>query len=208
MIRPTGFDPVEVSANLAYGGRRVRLVEASLMQNRGIVARASGLFLRRGEHPSEHVWSLPVTMPPVPAEPDPLPLPVFVHSYGWAAEGAGTVLSTEWPQATPGQKYAWVRHVTPLLDSEPVSPFVCAAMAADLTSAVAHWGKEDMNYINIDYTLSLSRLPVGPYIGLAALTQSGHDGVVSGTVAVFDHDGHIGSGVANAVTNPGFQAPY
>ena len=147
-------------------------------------------------------------MPPVPAEPNPLPVPVFVHSYGWAAKGAQTVLPTDWPEATPGQKYAWVRHVTPLLDDEPVSPFVCAAMAGDMTSAVAHWGAEDMHYINVDYTLALGRLPDGPYIGFAALTHSGHGGVATGNVAVFDHHGQIGSGVANAMANPGFRPPY
>lgn len=105
-------------------------------------------------------------------------------------------------------KFAWIRHTTPLMDREPDSPFVCAAMAADLTSAVAHWGEKVMNYMNIDYTLSISRLPDGPYIGLAALTHVGHDGVASGTVSVFDQSGQIGSGTANAVANPGFRAPY
>jgi hypothetical protein len=37
---------------------------------------------------------------------------------------------------------------------------------------------------------------------------SGHDGVATGTVAVLDHHGQIGSGVANALANPGFRPPY
>jgi hypothetical protein len=147
-------------------------------------------------------------MPPVPAEPKPLPAPMFVHSYGWGAAGAGgVVLPTEWLQAPHGQKYGWVRHVTPLIDGEPLTPLVRAAMAGDLASAVAHWGGEEIKYINADYTLSLSRLPVGPYIGLAALTQSSHDGVATGTVVVFDAHRQIGTGVANALANPSWKAP-
>lgn len=132
----------------------------------------------------------------------------LIHSYGWGAVGAsGVVLPNEWPRATQGQKYAWVQHITPILDGEPLTPLVRAAMAGDLASAVAHWGSEEIKYINADYTLSLSRLPDGPYIGLAALTQSAHDGVATGTVVVFDAHGQIGTGVANALANPSFQAP-
>ena len=64
-----------------------------------------------------------------------------------------------------------------------------------------------MQYMNIDYTLSMSRLPEGQYIGLAAITQSAHDGVATGTVGIFDVHGQIGTGVANALANPTFQAP-
>ncbi len=147
-------------------------------------------------------------MPPVPTEPDSLPVPILVYSYGWVAKGAGGILPTEWAQATPGQKYAWVRHVTPLVEGESVTPFVCAAMAGDATSAVAHWGQQGMNFINVDYTLSLGRLPDGPYIGLAALTHCGHDGVATGTAALFDRHGPIGTCVTNALANAGWRAPY
>ena len=53
-------------------------------------------------------------------------------------------------------------------------------MAADATSALTHWGTSGLRYINADYTLSLTRLPEGPHIGLAALLHSSHDGVASG----------------------------
>ncbi|MGY4647138.1 hypothetical protein [Mycobacterium sp. URHB0021] len=40
------------------------------------------------------------------------------------------------------------------------------------------------------------RLPEGPYLGLAALTHHSHEGV--------DERGPIGSGMATALSNPGF----
>jgi len=85
---------------------------------------------------------------------------------------------------------------------ETVSPFVEAAMAADATSALTHWGTSGLRYINADYTLSLTRLPKGPNIGLAALVHSSHDGVASGAAAVFDEYGPIGNSMAVALVNP------
>ena len=80
---------------------------------------------------------------------------------------------------------------------ETVSPFVEAAMAADATSALTHWGTGGLRYINADYTLSLTRLP-GAYIGLAAPVHSSHDGVAAGSAAVFDEYGPIGNSTAVA----------
>ena len=59
-----------------------------------------------------------------------------------------------------------------------------------------------MRYITADYTLSLTRLPEGPHIGLAALLHSSHDGVASGAAAIFDEHGPIGNAMAVALVNP------
>ena len=43
-----------------------------------------------------------------------------------------------------------------------------------------------MQFINADYTLTLSRLPEGPYLGLAALTHYSHAGVATGVATIVD----------------------
>ena len=63
-----------------------------------------------------------------------------------------------------------------------------------------------MRYINADYTLSLTRLPKGPHIGLAALVHSSHDVVASGAAAVFDEYGPIGNSMAVALAQPAVSA--
>jgi hypothetical protein len=85
-----------------------------------------------------------------------------------------------------------------------MTPFTRAAMAGDVASSLTHYGTEGLHYINADYTLTLSRLPEGPDIGLAALTFSGHGGVATGTAALFDRRGQIGSATATTLANPGF----
>ena len=47
--------------------------------------------------------------------------------------------------------------------------------------------------------MTLSRLPVGEFIGLAATAQFSAAGVATGTATLFDTQGPIGTGVAVAL---------
>jgi hypothetical protein len=129
---------------------------------------------------------------------------LWTYSANSESAGPSNDLS-EWRHG--GQKYAWVRDVKPLVGGEAVSPFVRAAMAGDVTSSLTHSSASGLNYINADYTLTLSRLPDGEYIGLAGLTHYSHAGVATGTATLFDHLGPIGTGVATGLANPGFRPP-
>jgi hypothetical protein len=80
-------------------------------------------------------------------------------------------------------------------------------MAADVTSSLTHWGTDGLHFINVDYTVTLSRLPEGDYIGLAAMTHYDHGGIATGVATLFDERGPIGSGMAVALANPGFTPP-
>jgi hypothetical protein len=208
LLRPVALQPLEVHSSVVRDGRRLRLVDAVMTQNDVMVARASALFLRRSEHATDTVWSTPVTMPAIPAEPDVVAdgLPMLLHSYGRdpVAGGPGVGV-TEWRHN--GQKFAWVRETKLLVDDEPLSPFTRAVMAGDVTSSLTHWGTEGLQFINADYTVTLSRLPDGVYIGLASMTHYGHAGVATGVATLFDEAGPIGSGVATALANPGFTPP-
>ena len=103
-----------------------------------------------------------------------------------------------------GPKFAWLRDIKPLVDGEPMTPFTRAAMVGDAASSLTHFGSRGLHFINADYTLTLGRLPDGPYVGLAALTHYSHAGVATGVVTMFDRLGPIGSAVATALVNPGF----
>jgi hypothetical protein len=65
-----------------------------------------------------------------------------------------------------------------------------------------------LNWINADYTLTLSRLPAGRYLGLAALTHYSAAGVATGTATIVDERGPIGTATATALVNPGFSPPF
>jgi hypothetical protein len=208
LLRPVALQPLRVHSSVVRDGRRLRLVDAVMTQNDVMVARASALFLRRGEHTEGGVWTTPVTMPAIPAEPAVLAddLPMLLHSFGRdAVAGSPGVGVTEWRH--DGQKFAWVRETKLLVDDEPMSPFTRAVMAGDVTSSLTHWGTDGLQFINADYTITLSRLPDGVYIGLASMTHYGHAGVATGVATLFDESGPIGSGMATALANPGFAPP-
>jgi hypothetical protein len=94
-----------------------------------------------------------------------------------------------------------------MIDGEPLTAFTRAAMAADITASIANWGTNTLEFINVDYTLTLTRLPEGPHIGLASLTHHSHDGVATGSAVLVDHEGPVGTGVSVAIAHSGFRPP-
>lgn len=205
LLRPAPLEPLRVRTRVLREGRRLKLVDAEVLQSDVVVARASALFLRAGEQPPGSVWTSPVSMPAPPPDRDepPTTVPMLVWAYGTDPESPGRSFDlTQWRH--DGPKFVWLRDVTPLVEGVPMTPFTRAAMAGDVASSLTHYGTEGLHYINADYTLTLSRLPEGQDIGLAALTHSSHDGVGTGTAALFDRRGQIGSATASTLANPGF----
>jgi acyl-CoA thioesterase superfamily protein len=205
LLRPAAMAPVTFRSSILRQGRRLTLVDAEITQADKVVARASGLLLRKGEQPPGTVWTSPVAMPPLPPEADApsSTRPLFIWAYGKDPEVAGDSFDlTQWQH--DGPKFVWVRDVKPLIDGAPLSAFTRAAMAGDVASSLTHYGTEGLYFINADYTLTLSRLPEGPDIGLVALTHSSDAGVATGTAALFDRRGQLGSSTATTLVNPGF----
>jgi hypothetical protein len=143
-------------------------------------------------------------MPPLPVEQNGNHPSLFIRTYGW---GAGVQNpDPEWGEA-PGPKYTWLEETRPLVDAEPLSAFTRAAMAGDVTASIANWGTCALQFINVDYTLTLSRLPVGTHIGLASRTHYSNDGIATGSAVLVDHSGPIGSAVSVSLAHPGFRPP-
>lgn len=206
LLRPTRMQPTTAQTSVQREGRRIRLVDAALVQDGTVVARASALFLRRDEAPDTQVWSPTLTMPPIPRIPAAMPpdMPMFIHTFGPDdAEGGLGVGGDAW--RVPQQRFAWMRQLRPLVEGEVTAPFTLAAMGAEVTSALCHWGTGGLRYINADYTTTLTRLPDGPDIGLAVTSHYSDAGVATGATTIFDQHGPIGSAIAVALVNPADQ---
>lgn len=203
ILRRVALEPVTVTASTVRQGKRMKSVDAVMTQDGQVVARASTLFLRRGDQPAGPVWTSPITMPPAPSVPETWPAtPMFIKCFGREVDGAG---GFEWQH--DGPKFAWIHDFRQLIEGEPVSPFVRAALAVDVTSSLTNFGPAGLDYINADFTLSLCRLPVGLFVGLAAVTHYSADGIATGAASLFDADGPIGTGTSVAIANPTFAAP-
>ncbi|CAJ1578424.1 thioesterase family protein [[Mycobacterium] wendilense] len=203
LMRPVFLKPVQIQTTVQREGRRLKLVDATLLQDGEVVARASALYLRRGDHPEGQVWTSPVSMPAPPQNLDGMPdgMPFHLWSYNTRTDvGSPGLVPDLWQTDT--QKFAWVRLARPIVAGHPVTPFSRAAFVGDVTSSLTHWSTGGLRYINADYTVTLSRMPVGDLIGLAAQSHYGADGVATGSATLFDTEGPIGTSVAVALAQP------
>ena len=173
---------MQIQTSVQREGRRIKLVDGTLVQNGKTVARASALFLRRGDHPDGEVWSAPVEMPPLPTGFRRLPGGHAVSHLGVRGHPGGSpgIAAGEWEQSH-SRKFAWTRLFRPMVQGHPLTPFVRLAFVGDVTSSLTHWGTGGLRYINADYTVTASRLPDGEYIGLAAQSHYGTAGVATGS---------------------------
>jgi len=203
LLRPVLLEPVQIQASVQREGRRIKLVDAMMMQNGKAVARASALFLRRGDHPGGEVWSAPAQMPPIPTDYEGFPadMPFFIWGYGATLEGTPGLTAGEWEQSH-SQKFAWARVFRPMVQGHPLTPFTRLAFVGDVTSSLTHWGTDGLRYINADYTVTASRLPDGEFVDLAAQSHYGTAGVATGAATLFDRHGPIGTSSALALAQP------
>lgn len=203
LLRPVAMEPVRLQTSVRRSGRRLHLLDASMIQNDIEVGRASALYLRRGHQPPGDRWSTPVTMPPLPPEPETIADDVKTLVWTYGKDGA-TPSRGLGAWAHNGPKHMWVRDLIPLVDGVELTPFTRAAMAGDMASSLTHFGADGLPFINADYTLTLCRLPRSEYLGLAALTHHSDAGVATGTAVLVDLEGPIGTATATALANPGF----
>nr|WP_280413037.1 hypothetical protein [Nocardia asiatica] len=91
--------------------------------------------------------------------------------------------------------------VLSLVAGEPLTPFQHAAMVADFTNQVCHWGSRGVGYINADATMTLSRPPVDCELGLRAADAVPAEGISIGTATLYDRVGALGTCVVTALSN-------
>ncbi|MBU9765151.1 thioesterase family protein [Mycobacterium sp. TNTM28] len=202
ILRRVASAPVRVTASVVRSGSRMQAIDAAMIQDGELVARGSALYLRRGTQPDGEFWSAAIELPELPEEPEQFDdtVPMFIRAYGPDPDWNGP--GFPWQQCGP--RYAWLREVRDLVAGEVLTPFVRAALAVDVTSSMTNFSSAGLAFINADYTLALSRLPVGPYIGMAALTHTSADGVATGSARLYDASGPIGTGLSTAIANFNF----
>ncbi|WP_237105520.1 acyl-CoA thioesterase domain-containing protein [Nonomuraea sp. MG754425] len=195
LFRNSPLLPVTVETTLVRDGRRIRVADAVISTDQGVIARAGAVLLREGEQPGgerSHVT-------PAWDEPPPSGPPV-TGGGGWRPP-----FDLWWtaPSAAPfaGPARAWLRETHPLVDDEPLTPLVRAALAADFASPLANAQPDGLRFINADYTMTLARLPEGELIGQESAGHASADGIATGKVAMHDTAGPFGFCVVTAIAN-------
>ena len=198
LYRNSPMKPVRVRTDRVRDGRRIRVVDAFVSGENGPVARASAVLLRRGEQPEGTVWTAPAWDLPGPDELGEPRQKEGATFDAWPVAPDGTVQG----DFNSGRRHrAWVRETRPLVAGESPSPLVRVALAADMASPVAHCGSAGLRFINADYSINLSRLPLGDAIGVEATGHLSEDGVAVGQCVLYDTAGPIGFCATSAIAN-------
>ncbi|NUS06820.1 MAG: thioesterase family protein [Nonomuraea sp.] len=192
LFRNSPMLPVTVETTLVRDGRRIRVADAVLSTEQGVIGRASAVLLRQGEQPRDELQH-------TPAWDEPPPAGAPAEGQGWKPPFDLWRLSG-WGDGGRGR--VWLRETHPLVDEEPVSPLTRVALAADFASPLSNYGSEGVSFINADYTITLARLPEGELIGVEATGHLSADGVATGQVTLHDTAGPIGFCLVTAVANP------
>jgi Protein of unknown function (DUF3705). len=190
LFRSSPLRPVRIETRLAREGRRIRVADATLSTDQGVIGRAAAVLLRRGEQPADEPLSSPAWNAPEPAELGP-PLPP--RRAGW------TPPFDLWQ--LDGRR-VWLRELHSLIEGESPSPLVRAALAADFASPLANRGADGLRFINADYTLLLGRLPTSDAIGLESTGHLSDEGIAIGHCTMHDTSGPFAHCAVTAIANP------
>lgn len=198
LYRSPAMAPTTVATSLVRSGGRVRAADAVIQVDGVEVARASTLWLRRGEAPEgdADVDSTPDWDAPPPSDEAPRG-PLSEASFD--ARPAG---GRGFGESGPGTRRLWLRDRRPLVRDEALTSFVRAALCADFASPFANAGPHGLDYINADLTMHLGRLPAGDWIGIETDDRVASEGVSVAQCLFYDVEGAIGWSSACAVRNP------
>jgi hypothetical protein len=194
LLRPVPLAPLAVVAHLARPGRKVQLVEASLLAGEALVARALALRIRRADLP------LPPDLPPDPPPPPGPAAGAFTRSPWDGSLGRAfhshavehRFVAGGWDR--PGPTTDWIRLRVPLVAGEPLSPLARVVAVADFGNGIS-WvlsREAGWRFINPDLTVYLHRLPAGEWVGLEARTWAGPEGAGLAESGLWDEGGRIG----------------
>jgi Thioesterase-like superfamily len=180
---PTG--PTEVRVSVQRDGRRLQVIDAELLVDGVVRARANSLRLR--------VQHGVILGPDVP-RPWPDDLAGDPAGAGGASSPMGTgelwdAHEARWQDGTPGAGQVWLRPSCPVVEDEPLTPTVRAALVADLTMTAGGLLSQDYVAVNPDLTLLLGRPPEGEWIAIRSRVRLRAEGVGVSEGTLFDEHG-------------------
>jgi Thioesterase-like superfamily len=187
-LRPAPVGPVEVRAEVARPGRRVQLLDGSILAEGVEVVRARALRILAAE--SESASPEEISPPPGPHQSRTGELP-GLHRPRFATDALEIRFAAGGFGGGPAT--AWFRLARPLVGDEEPSPLQRLAAASDFGAGLsATLPREDYLFINADLTLYVEREPVGEWICLDSRTRIATGGVGVTESVLYDERGRVG----------------
>ena len=202
---PVPFAPLTIECGPVAGGRRVKRQSAALRAGGHQVATASVTRIRQTE------VALPAGATDHPLTFDPATAPDLsrpnLHAagvVGWPSFDS-LAMATRWERSErPGTQKLWLRLLLPIVAGQVTSGVQRAVAAADYgtSGTSARLPFSQWSFMNADLTVSLSRPPVGEWIGMET------DGIVQRTGTglsigqIHDQGGRVGQSVQSLLVEP------
>jgi hypothetical protein len=194
LLKPVPLAPLVVETRLARPGRKVQLVEATLLHEGRAVARATGLRIRRGD--VELPPDRPDVVAAVPGPDEGIPRGTLSRSFH---EGFHTLaVEHRFVRGSfqdPGPAIDWMRLTAPLLAGEDTSPLCRVCALADFGNGISAVLRSTHTYVNPDLTVYLHRYPQGEWVCLDAVTRVEPHGVGMAESLLRDERGPIGRSI-------------
>ena len=190
LLRPVPMQPIELRARTLRPGKKVQLVEGSVLVDGTEVVRATALRIR--------VADIEFADPPDDRlTPGPGAQRERFENLGPVNFGFAMEMSMARGEiGVPGPAAVWFRLAVPVVAGEEPTPLMRVAAAADFGNGISGAVTWDEHlFINPDLTIYLHRQPAGDWIGLDARTWPTHDGVGIAEAALYDEGGRIGRSV-------------
>lgn len=187
-MRPVPVGPLEVRAEIVRPGRRVQLLEASILADGNEVVRARALQIQAADAGGAATRNSPPPPGPEHGGSRELQAP---HRPMFAPDAIEIrFVSGAWGD---GPCTAWFRLISPIVPGETPTPLQHLAAAGDFgngISATLSW--DDYLYINPDLTLYIEREPTGEWICLDSQTRIARDGIGVAESILYDERGRVG----------------
>jgi hypothetical protein len=193
ILGPVPISEIEVRSWVERPGKRVELVVAELWATgpdgtARAAARGTGWRMQTADSSAVAHAGDPALAPRSQAHETALEGPFW---------DTGFVTSLEWMWLSdigcegPGQM--WARPNAVLVEGEPLSPVQRLFVVADVANGVGtKLDPAEWTFLNTDLTVHLFRVPEGEWVGIAAETSYGPDGVGMCAGVLHDESGPVG----------------
>jgi acyl-CoA thioesterase len=194
LLRPVPMAPLDVAVALLRPGRKVQLIQSTIVAGGLEVARAQALRIRQIDLPLEATPAVDGMSPDPEAsrKTETLGFRFGANFDIRVAQGSGI--------ARPGPTAAWFRLLNSIVEGEEPSPLMRVMAAADFGNGISHELEfSEHIFINPDLTVYLHRYPHGEWVCLDARTVLSQQGIGMAESRLYDELGLIGRSVQSLV---------
>jgi hypothetical protein len=187
-LRPVPVGPLEVHSEVARPGRRVQLLDGSMLADGVEVVRARALRVMAADSGDPHAEE--IAPPPGPEKGRAGELP-GLHRPRFATDAIEIRFVAGGFGGGPAT--AWFRLARPLVGDEVPSTLQRLAAASDFGAGLSGTlPRDEYLFINADLTVYIEREPTGEWICLESQTRIAQGGIGVAESILYDERGRVG----------------